>query len=82
MYSTKESENKATECIFSKRKFREDERAKIQIKCFQLFSVGASDCTAAENTDYICDFINRIEAEMVFENLENIIFIAKNNYIL
>ena len=41
VYSTQESENKASECFICNGKFFEDERGEIWIKCFQLFSVGA-----------------------------------------
>ena len=47
MYSTKESENKDSECIFCKRKFSEDEGEKNLYTVLQQFSVGAPDCTAS-----------------------------------
>ena len=56
MYSTKESENKDADCIFSNGKFSDDEQREIWIKCFNCSLWLQLDCTAAENAEYICDF--------------------------
>ena len=50
IYSNKESENKDAECIFLI-----ENSPKVNEKKFGL-SVQHLDCTAAENTECICDF--------------------------
>ena len=55
MYSTKESENKESECIFFKGKFFEDDLGEIWIECFQCFLWAYLDCNSEENAEYICD---------------------------
>ena len=66
MYSTKESENKDTECIFCYGKFPEDEREEVWIKCFSYSLWVYPDCTGSENPEYVCELHKRIEAEMIF----------------
>ena len=64
MFSTKESENKDAKCMFCNRIFFKNERGEIWIKCYSCSLWAHMDCTASVNTEYIYDFINRIEAEM------------------
>ena len=72
MYSTKESENKDSECIFCNGKCSEDEQGEIWIYRSRVMSMQCISMT----------FINRLEAEIVFAYLKNMIFIVKNNYVL
>ena len=67
MYSTKESENKGSECIFCNGKFTDVERREIWSKCF-CCSLWTLSCTVPQQrTQSICvTFINIIEVEMFF----------------
>ena len=56
MDSTEESENEDTECIFCNGKLSQDKRGEIWIKYFSCSLFAHLACTAAKNTDYVCDF--------------------------
>ena len=66
MSSTKESENKDTECVFCNGKFFEDERTEIWIKSFSCSLWAHWECTGAQNAGMSVTFKNRLEAGMVF----------------
>ena len=60
MYSTTESENKDTECIFCHGKFSNDEQREIWITCFS-WTLPEKRMQSISMT-----FLNRLEAKIVF----------------
>ena len=61
MYPTKESENKAAECIFCNIKFSKDGHGEIWIKCFNWT---LPEHQKTQNMSMT--FLNRLGTEMVF----------------
>ena len=66
VYSTKETETKDAECIFSNGKFSEDGRRENWIKCFSCSLRVHINCPGQRTQNISVTFINGIEAEMVF----------------
>ena len=65
IYSTKELENKDTECICCNGKFFEDEREEIWIY-FSYSQWGHLDFAGAENAEYVCDFYKQTRSRSGF----------------
>ena len=81
MYLTKKLDNEDVGCVFCNGKFSEDERGEIWFKCFSCSQWGTLTLQEQRAKSIYVTFIDS-KQKWFSHNLKNMIFIAKNNYIL